>query len=93
MNATEKFWIGPDNPERCLVYKAQLSFIERAWIAAFDGTTLNTDYSDLSVRLYDPHAKTLSYVNQTIAILPKSRLRIIHKLIGAYLNEANEEVS
>jgi len=90
-DARERFWLGPVNPEKCLNYHTQLSKTEQAWVAAEDGTVLDTTYSEFSVRVYNPKARTLSFINQTIAILPKSKLRIIYNLIGDYLNEHDEK--
>ena len=86
-DARERFWLGPVDEEKCINYQAQLSKNEQAWVALKDGTVLDTTYSELTVRIYDPHARSLSFINQTIALLPKSRLRTIYKLIGDYLNE------
>ena len=91
IDAAERFWLGPVDGEECHIYKSQLSQTEQAWVAAEDGTTLDTTYSEFSVRLYDPHARSLSFINRTIALLPKSRIRTIYKLIGEYLNEIDSQ--
>lgn len=93
IDAAERFWIGPKLRHRHLCYKNQKGWVESEWVAAEDGTTLDPGYSEFSIRIHDPHAKTLSYVNQTIAIIPKSRLRTIHALIGEYLNEIDKDCS
>lgn len=86
MDAVERFWIGPETPENTVIYKMQCGGTEREWLMAKDGTELDPNYSDFSVRVHDPSAKSLCFINRTIAILPKSRLRAIYKLIGEYLN-------
>lgn len=86
-DAAERFWLGPVNPEQHMVYKNQASSVQQAWYTCPDGTILEPGYSEFSVRICDPNARSLSFVNRTMAILPKSRLRSIHRLIGEYLNE------
>jgi hypothetical protein len=93
MEGNEKFWIGPNNPELHLVYRMSSPTTEKKWFATLDGTELDPDYSEFSVRLHDPHICSLSFINQTMAILPKSRLRSIHKLIGEYLDEIDSDDS
>jgi hypothetical protein len=87
LDAVERFWLGPVNREESLIYRQQLSNTESKWTTVKDGTTLDPSYSEFSVRIHDPHARSLSFINRTIAILPKSRLRTIYALIGRYLNE------
>jgi hypothetical protein len=84
-DASERFWLGPKNPKRHAVYWMQTGPVERQWIDAEDGTMLDGNYSEYSVRLHDPKARSLSFIYRTIAILPKSRLRSIYNLIGRYL--------
>jgi hypothetical protein len=90
LDAVERFWLGPAKPKDSLIYKQQLSETESKWTAAKDGTTLDSSYSEFSVRIHDPHARSLSFINRTIAIIPKSRLRTIYALIGEYLNAVDE---
>ena len=93
LDASERFWIGPRMPKRHVVYKMQLSLTEKALLTREGDTVLDTTYSEFSVRLYNPRARTLSFINQTIAILPKSKLRKIYNLIGEYLNEHDAKES
>jgi hypothetical protein len=86
-NADERFWLGPKNPSCHVVWHMQNEGTQSKWVAAKDGTTLDASYSEFSVRIHDPHARSLSFINRTIAIIPKSRLRTIYALIGEYLNE------
>jgi hypothetical protein len=92
-DAAERFWLGPNDPTKHTVYKNQFDGTQSKWLNTPDGTILECDYSEFSVRIHDPKARSLSFVNRTIAILPKSRLRIIYKLIGEYLNEHDSKES
>lgn len=87
LDAAERFWIGPKDRTKHTIYKMQWSSTERAWLEAADGTQLDPNYSDFSVRIHDPKARSLSFIYRTICIIPKSRLRTIYNLIGEYLNE------
>ena len=84
-DAQERFWLGPKNPEKHVVYHMQSGDTEQKWIDCEDGTVLDGNYSEFSVRKQDPKARSLSFIYRTIAIIPKSRLRAVHRLIGAYL--------
>ena len=53
----------------------------------YNGVALDPHYSVSAVRIHDPNFRSLSFINRTIAILPKRRLRSIYRLIGEYLNE------
>ena len=86
LDASERFWIGPRMPKRHVVYKMQLSLTEKALLTLEGDTVLDTTYSEFSVRIHDPKAKSLSFINRTIAIIPKRKLRIIYNLIGEYLD-------
>lgn len=86
ITGNERFWVGPLDPDSHLVYKMQSRSTEKEWLQTVDNTVLDKDYSEFSVRIYDPQARSLSFINRTMAILPKSRLRSIHALIGAYLD-------
>jgi hypothetical protein len=86
-DAAERFWLGPKDPTKHTVYKNQFDGTQSKWLAAKDGTQLDPNYSEFSVRIHDPKARSLSFVYRTIAIIPKSRLRTIYNLIGEYLNE------
>ena len=79
---SEKDWLGPQESRenQYLVYHNQTNFFTSDLLA------LETDYSEFSVRLHDPQLKSLSFINRTLAILPKSKLRAIYSLIGEYLD-------
>jgi hypothetical protein len=91
LDAMERFWLGPRDPKKYVVHHMQRPATEQEWYATPDGTTLDPNYSEFSVRIHDPKARSLSFIYRTISILPKSRLRIIHKLIGAYLNDHDKK--
>jgi len=78
-------WIGPKDETKHVVFQGQSVTTERRWYFSRDLITLDPDYSEFSVRLYDPRCRSLSFVYRTLAILPKSHLRTIYNLIGAYL--------
>jgi len=90
LDAQERFWIGPRNPEKHVVYHMQRDSTQQEWLATPDGTVLDPNYSEFSVRIHDPKARSLSFIYRTICILPKSRLRIIYALIREYLNEMDK---
>ena len=87
LDAAERFWLGPVDPTKHVVYHAQRPATEQEWFTVPDGTILDGNYSELSVRIHDPKARSLSFIYRTIAIIPKSRLRSIYRLIGAYLEK------
>jgi hypothetical protein len=91
MDAAEKFWIGPKNPELQTVYLMASDSTQKAWLECKDGTQLDPDYGEYSVRIHDPSIRSLSFIYKTIAILPKSRLRTIYNLIGKYLAKYDDE--
>jgi hypothetical protein len=93
IDAAERFWVGPFDPEQHLCHHMQSPSTEQEWFACPDGTEFDPDYSEFSVRIFDPRARSLSFINRTIAILPKSRLRSIYNLIGGYLEKIDEENS
>ena len=89
-SADNTFWAGPDNPWRYIIYKMNSASAEHMWYQAADGTKLDPEHSEFSVRIHDPDVhQSLSFINRTIAILPKSRLKTIHALIGRYLDEVD----
>ena len=85
---SEKDWLGPQNSAEpnYVIFRGQSKSSERHWFFSRDLITLDPDYSEFSVRLYDPQCKSLSFINRTLAILPKSQLKTIYNLIGAYLD-------
>ena len=91
-DAAERFWIGPNDPTKHTIYKNQFDGTQSKWLNTPDGTVLECDYSEFSVRVHDPKARSLSFTNRTIAIIPKSRVRKIVALLTEYLKEvdANE---
>jgi hypothetical protein len=90
-DATERFWLGPKSPTDTVIYKNQFDGTQSKWLSTEDGTALECDYSQFSVRVHDPKARSLSFVNRTIAILPKSRIRKIVALLTEYLEEIDNE--
>ena len=93
LDASERFWIGPKDKHRHTIYHMQRDSTQQKWLAAPDGTVLDPNYSEFSVRIHDPKARSLSFIYRTICIIPKSRLRVIYNLIGAYLNEHDTKES
>ena len=91
MPGQEQDWLGPRDESKHLVYHGQRTCNQERWFFTSDLITLDPDYSELSVRLHDPRARSLSWINKTLAILPKSKLRSIHNLIGAYLDTHDKE--
>jgi hypothetical protein len=85
----EKDWLGPKNPEAHLIYRAQSETTERRWFFSEDLLELDPDYSEFSVRIHDPRCRSLSFIDRTLAILPKSQLRTIHNMIGEYLDKVD----
>lgn len=86
MTGQEKDWIGPKDEEKHLVYHAQSETTEQWWFMSSDLLQLD-EFSEFSVRIHDPRGRSLSWINKTIAVLPKSKLRTIYNLIGAYLEK------
>jgi hypothetical protein len=64
---------------------------QKAWLECKDGTQLDPDYGEYSVRIHDPSIRSLSFIYKTIAIIPKSRLRTIYNLIGKYLAKYDDD--
>jgi hypothetical protein len=85
-DAMERFWLGPRNPKAHVVYHGQLDSTQMKWIDCEDGTVLDANYSEFSIRLHDPKARSLSFIYRTLAIIPKSRIRSVHRLLGRYLD-------
>lgn len=83
----EHDWLGPQDEKKHQVFHAQSSCMEKHWFFSRDLIELDPDYSEFSVRIHDPRSRSLSFIYKTIAILPKSRLRTIYNLIGAYLDK------
>jgi hypothetical protein len=89
LDAAEKFWLGPGKDKDAhVIYRAQLNEMEL--LGCMDGTKMDTTYSEYSVRIFDEGLKSLSFINRTIAILPKSRLRTIYNMIGEYLEKCDK---
>lgn len=89
MDASEKFWIGSEDcwTQGDKVVNHMRTTDGQDYFECTDGLRLDCDYSDFSVRIYHQSDRTLSFVLKTIAILPKSTLRSIHKMIGDYLEK------
>jgi hypothetical protein len=93
-DAGEQFWLGEQRTEaEVVVLKMQNETEEKRWLSTLGGTSLDPAYSEYSVRIYDPNIQSLSFIHRTLAILPKSRVRAIHKLIGVYLHEYDKQNS
>jgi len=90
ISGAERFWIGPHDEDKHLVYQMSSKTTEKEWFEVADGTQLDPNYSEFSVRIHNPNTKTLSAINNTMAVLPKSQLRTIRALIDAYLKEADD---
>jgi len=85
-DAQERFWLGPVNPAKHIIYYAQRCSTEQDWLVAKNGDVeLDPNYSDYSIRLHCPKARSMSFIYRTIAILPKSKVRAIAALLNAYL--------
>ena len=89
----EQDWVGPKDDSKHLTYQAQSETTEKRWFFSKDLIELDPDYSEFSVRIHDPRCRSLSFVYRTLAILPKSQLRTIHSLIGAYLEKIDSKNS
>lgn len=86
----ERDWLGPEHEGDKLVYHAQSKTTEQWWFMSSDLLQLD-EFSEFSVRIHDPRGRSLSFINRTIAVLPKSKLRKIYNLIGAYLEKYDKE--
>lgn len=82
----ERDWLGPKDETKHIIFTMQSNDHEKWWHCTADGIELE-NFSEFSVRIHDPKLRSLSFINRTIAILPKSQLRSIHALIGGYLND------
>jgi hypothetical protein len=90
-DATERFWLGPKNRFKHTVYHMQSDGTQRQWLVIPDGDVrLDPNYSEFSIRIHCPKARSLSFIYRTICILPKSKLRAIYALIGEYLNDHDD---
>jgi hypothetical protein len=85
-DAMERFWLGPKNPKAHVLWHGQKDSTQQKWIDCEDGTVLDGNYSEFSVRLHDPKARSLSFIYRTIAIIPKSRIRSVVRLLQMYLD-------
>ena len=87
----ENDWAGQHaNEELHLTYHGQSSMTQKRWYFTGDLLELDPDYSEWSVRIHDPRRRSLSFIDRTLAILPKSRLRTIRNLIDTYLGDTND---
>ncbi len=89
ITGAERDWLGPKDEEKHLIYHGQSKTTEEEWFYSSDLIALDPHYSEFSVSIEDPRCRSLSFINRTIAILPKSKLRIIYNLIGAYLDKVD----
>lgn len=83
----ERDWLGPKDETKHVTFVGQSETTERRWYFSGDLIELDPDYSEFSVRIHDPRCRSLSFVDRTLAILPKSQLRTIYNLIGEYIND------
>jgi hypothetical protein len=90
-DASERFWLGPKNPKKHLVYHMQSNSTQQKWLAVSNGVELDPNYSEFSIRIHNPKARSLSFIYRTIAILPKQYVRDIYNLIGEYLNDHDND--
>ena len=84
-------WLGPKDETKHLVYHMQT--VDADWYATAEHLELDPNYSDFSVRIHWPGMRSLSFIYRTLAILPKSKLRDIYNLIGAYLERVDNNAS
>lgn len=80
-------WLGQKDESKYLTYHGQSDRAQKRWYFTGDILELDPDYSEWSIRIHDPRCRSLSFIDRTLAILPKSRLRAIANLIERYLNE------
>jgi len=82
----ESDWAGYHRDEsKHLTYSGQSDREQRRWYFSQDLLELDPSYSEFSVRIHDPRCRSLSFIDRTLAILPKSQLRTIVNLIEHYL--------
>lgn len=89
-NGSERDWLGPKNECKHVIYQAQRPSTEERWYLSDDLLELDPDYSEFSVRIHDPRCRSLSFIHRTLAILPKSKLKTVHKLISEYLRMSHD---
>ena len=88
----ENDWAGQHaTVELHLTYHGQSDNAQKRWYFTGDLLELDPDYSEWSVRIHDPRCRSLSFVDRTLAILPKSRLRHIRSLISTYLGDTDDD--
>ena len=87
----ERDWLGPKDESKHITFTGQSKSTEKRWYFSGDLIELDPDYSEFSIRIHDPRCKSLSFVNRTLAILPKSQLRTIHNLIGDYIDDQDSK--
>lgn len=90
MDAHERFWVGPLEPRETIVYRMTSEAGSKMWYQVAGGIQLEPDHSEFTIRLLNPHFKTINYINETIAVLPKHQLKKIHRLIGEYLDDQHD---
>ena len=90
MSAHQRFWVGPLEPLETIVYRMTAEAGSKMWYQVAGGIVLEPDHSEFTIRLHNPQFKTINYVNETIAVLPKHELKKIHQLIGEYLNDQHD---
>ena len=87
-HGNEADWAGWHADEsKHITYTGQSDRQQKRWHFSQDLLELDPSYSEFSVRIHDPMCRSLSFIDRTLAILPKSRLRTIANLIERYLDE------
>ena len=91
INGLEQDWLGPTDETKHIIFSGQSTKTEKRWYFSEDLIELDPDYSEFSVRIHDPRARSLSFIYRTLAILPKTQLKTIHALIGEYLEDHSDK--
>lgn len=86
-DAAERFWLGPKDKFKHLVWHMQRDSTMSKWLATRGGIELDPNHSEFSIRIHNPKARSLSFIYRTICILPKSKVRAVAALLNAYLEE------
>ena len=82
MQGEELDWVGPVE-----TYHVSSETTGERWLST-DSLLELENHGKFSVRVYDPRIRSLLQGHRTVAVLPKSKLREIHALIGRYLENA-----
>lgn len=88
-DAAERFWLGPRQSPKHVVYHMQRDSTQQKWLETSGGIRLDPNYSEFAVRVHDPKARSLSFIYRTICVLPKSKIRAVVALLEEYLNDVD----